>query len=449
MAVSNYYTINFSSKEALDNFRLKCLNWLHDFDYAANFDTNFTTQYKDSSYNWLLAAGAKSKALLDNLEQLEDFFEKGSSANNWFFLALAYELKNTIFPNKIHSRHENFHELPNILIFEPLYVFYTLKEQPLELYIYSYNEAQAPYSLFQKIEKFEPLNSQNLSIPKPIVVQERCCKTDYLNKIESIQKHIIDGNVYELNFCQEFFVENINIDNTALLYHQLNSLAQTPFAVYFKAKQWHLCSASPERYMQYKDEVLCSQPIKGTAPRHAEKSIDNQLAYDLQHSIKDRAENLMIVDLVRNDLSKICNIGSVKVEELCALYGFPNVWQLVSTIKGKKAKIANKYQNIIEVLQATFPMGSMTGAPKIAAMQYIDEYENNCRAWYSGSIGYIAPNGDFDFNVVIRSLFYNTAKKYLSWQVGGAIVYDSIGQSEYEECETKMSVIKKILDLKN
>jgi para-aminobenzoate synthetase component 1 len=204
----------------------------------------------------------------------------------------------------------------------------------------------------------------------------------------------------------------------------------------------YLLCASPERFLQKKGRRIISQPIKGTARRNtASKEADEQLKEQLHQSQKDRSENVMVVDLVRNDLSKICKEATVQTEELCGIYSFPQVHQLISTVTGELSEGID----FSKILRATFPMGSMTGAPKIRVMQLIERYEKTKRGIYSGCIGYISPANDFDFNVVIRSIMYNAASRYLSYQVGGGITFYSDAEKEYEECLLKAAAIKKVL----
>lgn len=198
--------------------------------------------------------------------------------------------------------------------------------------------------------------------------------------------------------------------------------------------------ASPERYL-FKDGVkVLSQPIKGTARRDADVTIDSQIKQELRNSIKDQAENVMIVDLVRNDLARSCETGSVHVDELFGIYSFPQVHQMISTVSGE-LKPGVPFTNAIHY---SFPMGSMTGAPKIKVMELIELYEQQRRELFSGTVGYINPEGDFDFNVVIRSLFYNAATQYLSYQTGGAITYDSDPMKEWEEMRLKAWALERI-----
>jgi len=238
----------------------------------------------------------------------------------------------------------------------------------------------------------------------------------------------------------EFYAENAKI-NPLQTYLKLNKISPTPFSAYFKLKNKYLLSASPERYIKKKGLNIISQPIKGTSARSSNKNIDIQNKVKLENDPKERAENIMIVDLVRNDLSRTAAIGSVKVNELCKIYGFRQVYQMISTISST-LKSANLY---CEVIDKSFPPGSMTGAPKISAMQIIEELEETKRGLYSGAIGYFTPEKDFDFNVVIRSILYNTENDYLSYSVGGAITDKSVSKKEYDECLLKAKAMKEVL----
>jgi para-aminobenzoate synthetase component 1 len=243
-----------------------------------------------------------------------------------------------------------------------------------------------------------------------------------------------------MNFCQEFFVENLEI-NPLETYSKLIEISPTPFSVFYKNENKYLISASPERFLKKIGTKIISQPIKGTIKRGENAEIDLQLRTQLECDEKERSENIMIVDLVRNDLSKTAKQASVKVEELCGIYSFKQVHQMISTISSE----IDQETHFVDVIKSMFPMGSMTGAPKIEAMKLIEKFEKTKRGLYSGAVGYINPQGDFDFNVVIRSILYNLDKKYLSFSVGSAITAKSIAESEYDECLLKTEAIKKVL----
>lgn len=276
---------------------------------------------------------------------------------------------------------------------------------------------------------------------KALVLQAAFSREEYLETIRTLQQHILRGDAYEINFCQEFFSQPAVIDPLAT-WASLSQASPNPFSAYYRLDDKYLLCASPERYLRREGNTLISQPIKGTAPRVPDDpGADAAAGAGLKASAKDRSENVMVVDLVRNDLSKICLPGSVHVSELFGIYGFPQVYQMTSTIEGELPPGIG----FIEAIKATFPMGSMTGAPKKRVVQLIDRYERNARGLFSGALGYITPEGDFDFNVIIRSLFYNQTDQYLSYQVGSGITFYSDPEQEYEECLVKAEGIKKAL----
>ena len=249
-----------------------------------------------------------------------------------------------------------------------------------------------------------------------------------------------EADIYEMNFCQEFFAENAVIDPLSV-YQQLAKLSPTPFSGYFKLKDKYILSATPERFLTKRGTILTSQPIKGTARRSTEETEDAAIKQALSTNKKEQAENVMIVDLVRNDMTKSAVKGSVKVDELFGIYSFPQVHQMISSISCQ----LSPQVHFVEAIKNAFPMGSMTGAPKLRAMQLIDQYEKSKRGIYSGSMGYITPDRDFDFNVIIRSIIYNSTNRYLSFQVGSAITYQADAENEYDECLLKASAIMSVL----
>lgn len=262
----------------------------------------------------------------------------------------------------------------------------------------------------------------------------------YLDRIQKLKEHIQLGDIYELNFCQLIDSQEIELKSIQPFFKRMWKVNPTPFAGLVETADWMLASASPERFIQKKGTTLISQPIKGTAPRGSTDLEDLQNRNNLQTSKKERAENVMIVDLVRNDLSRVAAKGSVHVDELCEIYSFPTVHQMISTISCELKETAT----FSEILKAVFPMGSMTGAPKKSAVELSEKYEGFSREFYSGSLGVIYPDSDFDLNVLIRTLVYDAGSKKLSCGVGGAITMLSDAEAEYEECKVKVG---KILSL--
>jgi len=296
-----------------------------------------------------------------------------------------------------------------------------------------------PEKIFDSI-RFCPVENSKRG-RKNINIQSRINKEEYTQIISKLKQHILRGDCYEINFCMEFFAEDAAIDPLNI-HEQLTAVSPNPFSCYYKCDDKFLFCASPERYLKKSGTAIISQPIKGTAGRSGDDpNEDDRGKKNLAESSKDKSENVMVVDLVRNDLSKICKEGTVHVEELFGVYTFPQVHQMISTIKGELKEDVN----FSDILKATFPMGSMTGAPKKRVMELIEQYEKTKRGIFSGAVGYITPQQDFDFNVVIRSIMYNATKKYLSYQVGSGITFYSDPEKEYEECLLKAKAIEEVL----
>ncbi|MBS1627995.1 MAG: anthranilate synthase component I family protein [Bacteroidetes bacterium] len=403
------------------------LDWANQFNICIFLD-NHQYQSEHHSVECLLAVNAIKSFTTTNT--LKHFL---TNENDWLFGHVAYDFKNEIY--NLTSANSDGIGFQEICFFQPQTVI-ELKQQEVIISCIDEN----PQNIFEDILKLITHNSQ-YTILNSIHLKQKISKQTYIEIIKKIREHILRGDCYELNFCMEFFAENVLL-NTINAYNKLVNISPVPFAAYYKLNDKFLLCASPERYIQKKDNSIISQPIKGTHKRDLQNNLyDEILKQQLQKSEKDKSENVMVVDLVRNDLSKICKQGSVAVNELFGVYTFPQVHQLISTVKGE---LKNDI-DFVDVLKATFPMGSMTGAPKLKVMQLTEQYEQSKRGLYSGTIGYIKPNKDFDFNVVIRSIQYNQSKKYLSFQVGGGITFNSNAEEEYEECLLKASAIMQVL----
>ncbi len=401
------------------------LSWTKQFNIFCFLD-NQHYAIEPHQYECLLAAGVTSSVESLEVKQLDDFLEQHSA--NWVFGHLSYELKDVLhFPSQKNSRVG----FPRFYFFVPRFLL-TIKNK--ELFIMADN----PDELYKVLEQ-QPLISE--TTPSSLSIQQHLTREQYIRKIEALQAHIRRGDCYEINFCQEFFSEEAVID-PFVIFQRLMEVSPNPFSAFYRLHDKFLLCASPERFLLKQGSRLTSQPIKGTSRRDTgNEREDKRLKEELQKSEKDQAENVMVVDLVRNDLAKICRDESVKVDELFGIYSYPQVHQMISTISGE-LKQGIKFSDI---LQATFPMGSMTGAPKHRVMELIDQYEEQSRGIFSGSVGYISPEGNFDFNVVIRSIMYNATEKYLSYQVGSGITFYSDPQKEWEECLLKAEAIKKVL----
>ena len=291
--------------------------------------------------------------------------------------------------------------------------------------------------LFQEIIQ----TSIQPTISESVDVKQRTSKQRYHRIFDALMSNINRGDIYEINYCQEYYAQDVSI-NPLQTFENLYDLSKAPFSVYFRLNDFYLMSASPERFVKKENLKLISQPIKGTRPRSSDATTDHRMKKELVNCQKEQSENVMIVDLVRNDLSKTAQKGSVKVEELFGIYSFKQVHQMISTISSK----LTKETHWVDVIRSIFPMGSMTGAPKIRAMELIEENEDFKRGLYSGSVGYVTPHQDFDFNVVIRSILYNAKQKYVSFAVGSAITSKANFEQEYQECETKAKAMLEVLN---
>lgn len=407
-------------------FKQKALTWASSFDVCCVLDSNgYTDQYQ--KFDLLIAAGARQQLYASTgraFNSLKKFYEQHQ---NWMFGLLGYDLKNEL--ENLHSENPDALNFPDLFFFVPEYLIAIKDHQPEVL-------LGNPEILEQILR--QELQPSKASFERKI--ESRMSKQIYLKKIEELQRHIQLGNIYEVTFCQEFFAAHAAIDPVAV-YEKLIKISPTPFAGFFKIGEQYILSASPERFLSKKGQTLVSQPIKGTARRSSNPEADQRIRDLLKEDLKEQTENVMIVDLVRNDLTKSAVAGTVKVEELFGVYSFPQVHQMISTI----TCTLDPGLHFIDAIRNTFPMGSMTGAPKIRAMELIEQQEDCKRGAYSGSIGYISPDGDFDFNVIIRSILYQAKKQYLSFQVGGAITYSSVPEKEYEECMLKASAIIETL----
>ena len=427
MRVSEFYTIDNPSL-----FKEQLLYWAQQFREVAFLDSNNYPQAY-SSYDCMLAVDAFTLLQTDYHNAFEDLKQYQQTTKDWLFGYLSYDLKND--SERLQSNNFDGLDFPDLFFFQPKKIF-LLKGNQLETrYLHLCDD-----ELQEDYHDITTIVPQQSTASDSVMVQARIDQKKYLEQVQKMHEYIHKGDIYEANFCMEFYAENATIQPLEK-FQKLNAISQPPFAVFLKNNQQYLLSATPERYLRKEGEDLISQPIKGTAKRYEDPVADEKAKEDLASNPKERAENIMITDLVRNDLSRTAQKGSVQVEELCGIYSFMQVHQMISTIT---SKMDEKY-SVIDVLRLTFPMGSMTGAPKISAMKIIEELEATKRGLYSGAVGYFTPEGDFDFNVVIRSILYNQKKQYLSFSVGSAITALSVPEQEYEECLLKAKAMKSVL----
>lgn len=430
MATRQFVSFPFTD---LSKIKQQVLNWSTRFDTCCFLD-NQSYASPENSFECLAAVGEITR-LKANAGTAFDALKKFSIENpDWIFGHFSYDLK---------SETENIPSgLPDAVRFPDLFFFVpetVLLVDAGGLHIGSFGNHR---ELMKEIER-EPefAGRQKNEISKTPAIRPRISKSEYLETLGKLHQHILRGDCYEINYCQEFFAENIRVD-PLLLYRSLNKVSPSPFSAYYSVDKNYLLCASPERFLKRAGQKIISQPIKGTSARDLNDiAHDKALKMELADSEKDRAENVMVVDLVRNDLSKICVPDSVRVSELFGIYSFAQVHQMISTIVGRP--IPGLHWT--DMIAGTFPMGSMTGAPKRRVLELIEKYEKSKRGIFSGALGYVKPNQDFDFNVVIRSLLYNGPDQYLAWFAGSGITVNSIPEKEYEECLLKVAAFEMII----
>ncbi|WP_026450142.1 anthranilate synthase component I family protein [Aequorivita capsosiphonis] len=423
----------FSLTEAA---KKRFLFWAQQFTEVVWLDSNKHSK-NYGSYQAILAVDAFTSIKTDTHSAFDKLKEYQETTADWIFGYLSYDLKNDV--ERLISNNFDGLNFPELYFFQPKKIF-LFSEENLEIHYLNMvaDEIAKDWEVISEII-YKP---EEVDSSKPVKIHARTSKENYIHKVNELLDHIKRGDIYEANLCKEFYSEVSQIDPLATFLH-LNEISEPPFSVFMKLEEQYALSASPERYLKRSGNKIISQPIKGTAKRLPDKEDDLKMAQQLAVDPKERSENIMITDLVRNDLSRIAEKGSVIVEELCAIYTFEQVHQMISTISCKVTPTLSS----VEVMRKTFPMGSMTGAPKISAMKIIEEIEDAKRGLYSGAIGYFTPYGDFDFNVVIRSILYNSEKEYVSFSVGSAITVNSIPENEYEECLLKAKAMRQVLHI--
>lgn len=393
------------------------------FHYAAIFENCESKVDKFGEYEYIVAvANADTQAF-------KTWAALSESKAVWRIGILPYELKQVFEPVLISEKEVEV-PFPEVAFFVPQCIILQKKGENLPEILGQINMGQAILSAVEYIDA-------------PTIISDfesNFSKENYIETIQKLQQHIKEGDCYEINLAQRFVAKTISFSPTAI-YFQLRKHSQVPFATFIKWEDKYLLCASPERFLKLKEDNIISQPIKGTAARGKNAQEDMRYKAYLQNSLKEQAENVMIVDLTRNDFYRSAEINSVKVPYLFEIQSFSTVHQLVSTVEGKKRTDVTW----ADVIANTFPPGSMTGAPKVRTAQLIDKYENVARGIYAGSAGYISPENNFDFNVIIRSIIYDESQKWLSYHVGGAITHDSVPEEEYAETLLKAAAIRQVL----
>jgi para-aminobenzoate synthetase component I len=408
----------------------KMLNYSQQFSVFLFLDNN---EYHclHNRFESVLAVGSAFSISAEKGECLQDLQQLHDRHQDWLFGNICYDYKNVIEP-KLNSRHPPKIGFPLLHFFIPETVCHiNLFQTKLTI-----ETLLNPYEIYDTIlETDDTVPDSDFKVSFELNIP----KEEYCTVVNTIKNHIREGDCYELNFCNEGTAPAGNFNPWAA-FARLNSLSPAPYAAFYQLNDKYLICSSPERYL-YKDGTkIVTEPIKGTAPRGTTPDEDEENRKTLRNSIKEQAENIMIVDLVRNDLARCCTVGSVSVDELMGIYSFPQVHQMISSVSGSIPAGCP----LTEAIKCTFPMGSMTGAPKFNVMRLIDQFESCRRELFSGTVGYITPSGNFDFNVVIRSLFYNHTEGLLTYQTGGAITYDSIPEQEWDEIRLKALAMEKI-----
>jgi para-aminobenzoate synthetase component I len=411
----------------LQDFKRKALQWASSSNVFCYLDSNnFSDQY--SKFDILLAVGIKDEITAKTGSAFDDLDRFRLKNPGWIFGFFTYDLKNEV--EHLTSNNTDNLQFPDLYFFAPEHLI-IIRNGKAEII------SPDPQQVIDSIALQVVLSADAYG---NIQLHSRFTKEEYIDTVSEIMEHINRGDIYVTNFCQEFFAENAPIDPLAI-FLTLNTISPNPFTAFFRLNDKYILSASPERFLTKRGNKLISQPIKGTAKKYADPYQDKISRDNLRRHPKELQENVMIVDLVRNDLTKSAKPGTVRADELFVIYSFEQVHQMISTVSCELRRDITP----VQAIKNTFPMGSMTGAPKISAMQLMEQYELTKRGIYSGAIGYFSPDDDFDFNVVIRTLLYNATDKYLSFQAGSAITYHAKPEKEYEECLLKVQAILEAL----
>lgn len=420
----------------LYEIRGKLLQFSKQFDtcffYDSNAEVNNATPLSYRSYDILLALGKKQEINFKNGYVFNDLETFQNNNKTWLFGYLSYDLKNEI--EVLYSSNNDALNLAEAEFVEPQII---ISLNGNEITVTVLDTQFNANKIAEQISNIIPLTENEL--PSSLI-KANTTESEYLKVFESLQKEIAYGNIYEINYCISFQSE-LKHHHYEALYLKLNEISKAPFSAFVKVNNCVVVSASPERFIKKAGNKIISQPIKGTAKRGFSNEADEELKTKLFNNQKERSENVMITDLVRNDLSKHAARNSVKVEELFGIYTFKQVHQMITTVSA----VLNDESNYINAIKDAFPMGSMTGAPKIMAMKLIEQHEQMKRGLYSGALGYIDPNHNYDFNVLIRSIIINKTTNKAQFCVGSAITAKANAVDEYQECLLKANAMFKVL----
>ena len=414
-----------------EQFKERALYWAGQYAVAAYYEPNTgNSANRYGGFDNILAVSTAAGNLVDPGRAFDSLKEIWPQGKELLCGILSYDLKNQV--EELTSTNPDLIAFPLMYFFRP--------EIHLTFGPGTFTVSSTSDNCRETIERILAVIPDKHFETRVLEIKQRVSRPDYIAAVNGIREEIRNGEIYEMNYCLEFYAQDPDLSPIPV-FLALNRMSPMPFGGFIKVRDKYLVCASPERFLRKAGQVLISQPIKGTIRRGMSPAEDEQLRRQLSRDEKEIAENMMIMDLVRNDLGKSSVTGTVKVEEMFGIYGFRQVYQMMTTVTG----LIRPDCHPVDAIKNAFPMGSMTGAPKIRAMELIDRYESTRRGLYSGSMGYLKANGDFDFNVVIRSLQYNGATGYLSFMVGSAITYDSNPEQEYEECLLKAQAIRQVL----
>ncbi len=413
--------------EDIATFRNKSLQWASQFSHCCLFNSN-QIDFPYKPFKNFLAAGCEHEILFNGQNDFDALKAVFDTTKDWLVGHFSYDLKNQT--EDLHSFNKDLIGFEDISFFQPAHlIFFDHRKVTVQT-------CGDPTEVFREIEAINPKEKKTANI----AVQNTVTRDQYIDTVHKLREHISEGDIYEINYCMEFFSEDAQLDPVRF-FTELIALSPTPFSTFYKRRHHYALCASPERFIKKTVRKITSQPIKGTARRGTSSYEDEMIKQKLRTDEKELAENMMIVDLVRNDLARSSTPGTVKVDEMFGIYTFKQLHQMISTVSGTLREDVHP----VDSIKNAFPMGSMTGAPKIKVMELIERYERSKRGLFSGSIGYFTPSGDFDFNVVIRTLLYRQDLSRISFQVGSAITYDSDPENEYEECLLKAQAISALL----
>lgn len=428
---------SFSPREYSGKFEQKLYRMVHEFEYAVVLTDKylFYNGHVQQYHEFDLLAG------FDALEVFEEDFNKmgraASSLNDWLLGYFSYDLKDE-FEAFLSSGNYDPVGFKKFSFFQPRFMIRKSNDS-WQVGFQTDKDSEHEAELF--VEQIRAIVIKEKPEMPGFSFQPNVSRAEYLRNVNALKQHIRKGDIYEINYCIDFFAEIENLD-PADVFSGLIDIAPMPFSAFLRHKDSFLMGASPERYLRKRGARILSQPMKGTARKTSETHDDYKVMKSLAESDKERAENIMIADLVRNDLARVAARGTVKVDDLCSVFPYPGVYQMVSTISAQM----HGDSSWLDPVRCSFPMGSMTGAPKIRAMELIEKYEKTSRSLYSGAVGYVTPELDYDFNVVIRSFLYNQDSGYLSYTVGSAITDVCNPLDEYNECFLKAEKLRSVFN---